>query len=104
MKTVSVTLSAFQRQQEKSASVGMKKSCPTCLPITSRATPAVIGDRQVKIRRLLVLTLAIFQRKVNWEACSGGCLRTSKDHSPQQGLGEATMIFKTLKGHYLELS
>ncbi len=67
----SVALSAFQRQQEKSASVRMiKTSCTTHIPITctSRATPAAVGDRPLIIRRRLeseLAELAVSKEKVN---------------------------------------
>jgi hypothetical protein len=35
----------------------------TCLPMTSRASPATYGGWQVEIRSLLVFTLAAFQEK-----------------------------------------
>jgi hypothetical protein len=43
--------------------MGMMKHHNTCFPITSRATPPAIEDRQVETRRGLVTTLVIFQRK-----------------------------------------
>ncbi len=68
-KTASVTLTAFLRTGEKSASVGMTKELYTFwFPKTSRATPATIGKRRMKILSRHVATLADFLRKrtVNW--------------------------------------
>ena len=64
-KTASVTLTAFLRIKEKSASVGMTKysSCTFRFPKTSRATPATIGKRRLKILSRLVATLTDFLRK-----------------------------------------
>ncbi len=44
-------------------SVNRWNSCPTCLPVTSRASLAAIRDRQVKITTLIVLRLAVFYGK-----------------------------------------
>jgi hypothetical protein len=62
-KTASVTLTAFLRTEEKSGSVGMRNSCTFRFPKTSRATPATIGKKRVKILSQLVATLAGFLRK-----------------------------------------
>ncbi len=96
-KTASITLTAFLRKEEKSASVGMKKSCSFRFPKTSRATtPAIIGKRRVKILSRHVATLADFLRKSKLvSVLCGSC----KNFNRQYKIKERVKIFLNVQRH-----
>jgi hypothetical protein len=62
-ETAGVTLTAFLRLEENSASVGMTKELHFPVSKTSGAPPTTIGKRRVKILSWHVATLADFLRK-----------------------------------------